>query len=83
MKNQHSKEFFKQIIQEVRVTTMRSHRVTRLGEPLNDRDIDNIEEKVVENNQHNFTNWYFRRISKVNFPLGRYNYKCSRFQIDS
>ena len=37
--------FQKQIIQEVLLTVVKPPRVTRLGDPLNDRDIDNIEEK--------------------------------------
>ena len=62
-----SEIFQKQIIQEVRLTIVKPHRVTRLGEPLNDRDIDNIEEKVVENNQHNFTVGSSVQISKGQF----------------
>ena len=59
--------FQKQIIQEVRLTIVKPHRVSRLGEPLNDRDIDNIEEKVVETTQHNFTIGTSVQISKGQF----------------
>jgi transcription antitermination factor NusG len=59
--------FQKQIIQEVRLTVVKPHRVTRLGDPLNDRDIDNIEENVVENPQHNFTVGSSVQISKGQF----------------
>ena len=59
--------FQKQIIQEVLLTVVKPPRVTRLGDPLNDRDIDNIEEKVVENPKHNFSVGSSVQISKGQF----------------